>query len=255
MTTTGNASAAAPPGSSAASLEFSPQERKQTNLELVEHLINVNGSPKSNNGQKAKAGGQSVNGSSPISHKDNDANVKRRLKLTKRIRKDASPKNNPSNNDKERDVKTLELLQKINVSLTQEVTMLREQRDQAVRAATTASDRLEKLMKENSSEKTQDARDKSEENVLLEEEKGERCNVDDHEGDTNLVENAISAITHDLATAMDSKYGTSTKTIRFETGLERDGEIDVPLSSPLGASNRESLLESEIKGELFIMNR
>jgi len=108
------------------SLEFRPEERMQVNLALVDHIMSKQ-SPTMANHKSSK----NVNESSQ--------SKKNRLKLPRKQNKATDSSKKESN---EKGNETLALLQKINLSLTQEVTLLRGQRDQAVLAATVASEKL-----------------------------------------------------------------------------------------------------------------
>lgn len=236
----------------AESLEFNPEVRKQTNIELVQHLINVNSSPPgpvNGTSRKVEIGSETLIGSNPSQVSGTSSKLKR-LKFTKRIKKDASISNNAeSNNDRERDAKTLELLQKINVSLTQEVTMLREQRDQAVRAATTAADRLGKLM--TGKEQSEEQDNKVEHDVVPENDREIIPKTDvDTNGNNNLNESMISAITDDNVS--DVILSTNNiKSVRFlddHLNSESDDEAREVTAIAVGASSQVCLLESEIKG-------
>ena len=183
------------------SLQYNPEERKQTNLVLVDHLINdkpVRGSTK----MKAAMF-------------DEKEKTKRRLKFPKRnTSKEAEV--SASDKTKEFDARTLEILQKVNVSLTQEVTMLREQRDQAVQAASAAKNKVGMMSK---AKKWSEGQRENESSNITNENDQVSASVDF--SDTNI----------------------PTKSVRFKNF----GDTARP--DILGAESKVALLQKEIDGE------
>ena len=194
------------------SLEFKPEERMQVNLALVDHIMNKQ-SP-------TVAGHKSSKNANGSSH-----GKKNRLKLPRKQNK-ASDSSKKDSNDK--NIETMALLQKINLSLTQEVTLLRDQRDQAVLAATVAS---EKLLAD--------------------------VHVKKNKGHSHSVPSSVQP-QEENCTLKASPSTPSPKKVSIcleDGGIVKPVKLAVtssPLSdssSPVGAHSQSSLLELEIRGE------
>ena len=236
-----------PPGPqvNATSLEYNPEERKQTNIALVEHMIGKGTVASSTSDNKSDA----LKSSSPPQTESKP----RRLKLKLKKGNDKPPP--MSVVEAEKNAKTLDLLQKINVSLTQEVTMLREQRDQAMEAY----GRLSKLSVE------------KEENGVLNDNQNSAIMSDANLSLDDTTQHNISAITYDDDSSVvvsgemegSTRYlDEGSKVVRFEntahtsSNVPRSNEGSLSYSlNKLGSPNEAKRLEMDNAGMLFIIKK